>query len=372
VLTIACSKAPEGNDGIKQINVSFDKEKECIKMSEMVASVSYIPLITSDDVLINEIEKVVSDGGFIYVSDGLSLYKFSSDGAFIGKIQKNGSGPDEYLSISDFLIDGNGLPWILSGGNKKIMNYAWDGEVIKSFDLDIRVSRISFMNDDSMILYCGNETDNNEYRLNTIDLKTKERKNSFSKIDTHKATYLHVGSMNHFFSFQNKLRFYEVFNDTVYSIENNDITPYLYLNIENKNIPPSFYENDYANVMDFFQSLFTHSYGYGITLFFESENNYVTSYYYNKECYLNITAKNNTYSHNIKTIKDDIALYNYPVNLTGLTFFPDNNGLLMVVYPHEIMDYAKENLSKEECAKIKEKINYTSEDQNPLIIVLTM
>jgi hypothetical protein len=36
------------------------------------------------------------------------------------------------------------------------------------------------------------------------------------------------------------------------------------------------------------------------------------------------------------------------------------------------MDYAKENLSEEECAKIKEKIKYASEDQNPLIIALTM
>jgi hypothetical protein len=372
VFTIACSEAPESNDEIKQVNVSFDKENERIKMSDMATSVSYIPLMTSDDVLINEISKVVNDGEFIYVADRLSLYKFSSDGALVRKIQKSGSGPDEYLSIADFQIDGNGLAWILSRNNKKIMNYSWDGEVIESLELDTRVNTIYFMDDDRLILYCGNETDNNDCRVNTIDLKTKERKDSFLRIDTHKSTYLHVNSTNHFFSFQDKAVFYELFNDTVYSIEKNSIAPYLYLNIDNKNIPPSFYENDYANIADFFQNLFTHSYGYGITLFFENKNNYVTSYYYDKECYLNITAKNNAYCHNIKTIQDDIALYNYPINFTNLTFFPDNNGILMVVYPNEIMDYANENLSEEECANIKKKINYISEDQNPLIIVLAM
>jgi hypothetical protein len=371
VFTVACSKAPESSEGIKRIDVSFDKRKESVKMSDMVASVNYIPLITSDDVLINEISKVVNDGEFIYVADRLSLYKFSLDGVFICKIQKNGPGPDEYLSISDFQIDNNGLAWILSQSNKKIINYSWDGEMIGLLELDIWVNSFYFMNDDRVFLYCGNETDNNEYRLNTIDLKTKEPANSFLKIDSHKSTYLHlVGSTNHFFNFQDKIRFYEIFNDTIYSIEKNNITPYLYLNIDNKNIPPSFYEDDYANIADFFQNLFTHSYGYGIKFFFENENSYITSYYYDKECYLNITAKNNAHSYNIKTIHDDMELYNYPINFTDLTFFPDKNGLLIVAYPNEIMDYANENLSKEACEKIKEKIKYTSEDQNPLIIRL--
>jgi hypothetical protein len=373
VFAVACSEAPESSEGIKHINVSFDEGAECIKMSDVATSVNYIPLGTSDDVLIGEINKIVNDGEFIYVADRLALYKFSLDGVFICKIRKNGPGADEYASVTDFQIDNKGMPWILSQSNKKIINYSWDGEMIGSLALNIGANSFYFMDDDRVVLYCGNETDNNAYRLNTIDLKTKEPANSFLEIDAHKSTYLHlIGSTNHFFNFQNKLRFYEIFNDTVYSVEKNNITPYLYLNIDNKNIPPSFYENDYANIADFFQNLFTHSYGYGIKLFFENENNYITSYYYDKECYLNITKKNNAHSYNTKTIHDDMELYNYPINFTGLTFFPDKNGLLIVVYPNEIMDYANEHLSKEACAKIKEKITYTSEDQNPLIIMLTI
>jgi hypothetical protein len=372
VFIVACSKAPEHNKDIKYVDVSFDKGNEYSKLSDLPASVNYIPLMTSDDILINEISKIVIEGEFIYVADGLSLYKFSSDGVFICKIQKNGPGPDEYLSISDFLIDNDGMAWILSRNNKKVINYSWDGEVIDVFELDRWVSGIYFMNDDGLILYCGNEIGSNDYKLNAIDLKTKELTDIFLRIDPHKANYLHVRSPNHFVSAQNKTLFYEVFNDTIYSIEKNNISPYLYLNIDNKNIPASFYENDYANIAVFFQSLFTHPYGYGIILFFESENNYVTSYYYDKECYLNITAKNNAYSHTIKAIHDDIGLYNYPINFTELTFFADTNKLIMVVYPNEIMDYANTNLSKEEYATIKEKINYTSADQNPLIIVVTM
>jgi hypothetical protein len=373
VSTVACSETPEGSEGIKHVDVSFDKNKESIKMSDLVASVNYIPLFTSDDVLINEVNKIVSDGEFIYVADRLSLYKFSSDGVFICKIQKNGPGSDEYLSITDFQIDNDGMPWILSRSNKKIINYSWNGELTESLELDVNVNSFYFTDDGRVILYCGNETDNNEYRLNTIDLKMKEPASSFLRIDTHKSNYLHIiGSVNHFFDFQNKMLFYEIFNDTIYSIEKNNIAPYLYLNIDNKNIPPSFYENDYADIMDFFQNLFTHSYGYGINLFFENENNYIASYIYDKECYLNITAKNKAYSYNIKTIHDDIELYNYPIDFTDVTFFPGKSGLLIVLYPNEIMDYANEHLSKEACVKIKEKINYISEDQNPLIIQLAI
>jgi len=345
------------------------KIKDKALISEFAQSIKYIPLTTSDEVLIDEIIRIINSDKNIYVADKSTLYKFSDKGLFVSKIAKKGSGAGEYNSISDFQIDKEGKAWILSRTNKALYQFSWEGELIKTIDLDCQVSNIFLIDNNIMALYLGNETENNNCRLWVINLEINEVIGTYLDIDKNKSKYLHVKSNNHFSSTAKHTYFYELFNDTIYSITTNGVIAKNYFEIEGKNIPKSFYEKPYSDIMDFFQNLFKHSYAYGAAGFLENDNKYLYSYLYEKKYYMNIYEKNSSSSYSFTTIYDDMELYDYPINLSDIDIFINKNDAMFSVSPSDIINYANEHLDKEKRSDVMRKINYTSEDQNPVIII---
>jgi hypothetical protein len=76
------------------------------------------------------------------------------------------------------------------------------------------------------------------------------------------AMYLHVRSKNHFSSTEdgNALYFFQLFNDTVYKLSETGLEPHVFVNIDNKNIPESFFDSKYANIMSLFRKIKIPSY----------------------------------------------------------------------------------------------------------------
>jgi hypothetical protein len=66
-----------------------------------------IPLETSSECLISYINNIKFDDESIYINDNIfnGIYVFDRAGKFTGKLYKEGNGPGEYLSISDFTVD---------------------------------------------------------------------------------------------------------------------------------------------------------------------------------------------------------------------------------------------------------------------------
>lgn len=363
----SCKKSTD--TGIEAFYIHINDEKETIYMSELFSSAKYIPLVTDTESIINEIIKIYTDDNHVYIADRLSLYKFSMHGSLISKIQKNGPGPDEYISISDFQIDADSTVWILSRNSKCLYKYSWENELIEKIQLNNWVSNIYLIDSDNMMLYNGNEIESNGSRLEIVNLKEKKIINEYLKTDVNKSTYLHVRSKNHFYSDSHMTYFYELFNDTIYSINKDSVSPLHYVNIDNKNIPSSFFDKSYENIMDFFQNLSKSSYAYGINVFIENKEKYLISYYYNKECYVNVTWKNDFHQYNCKTIFDDIGLHQYPINFSDLSFFSCNNKVIIPLLPSDIIEYACEYLTEKEIQEVKKKINYISDDQNPVVLI---
>lgn len=145
------------NSQIGRIRVNPDTDKETkFYLSELASEVKYVKLETRPECMIQEVSKVMTDNGMIFVStstlDDERLFVFTSDGRFLRQIGKIGRGPEEYLSLLDFTIDKEKdiLYFIDSYG--KLFVYDYNGKCLLTRKLNCIPARISF-HDNS--LFCS-------------------------------------------------------------------------------------------------------------------------------------------------------------------------------------------------------------------------
>ncbi|MCM1032073.1 MAG: 6-bladed beta-propeller [Oscillibacter sp.] len=76
------------------------------RLSEICDSISYIPLETCpESILKGHNLKVLFTSEHIFINDShIGLYKFSKAGKYLGKLAKQGRGPQEFIQIMDFDI----------------------------------------------------------------------------------------------------------------------------------------------------------------------------------------------------------------------------------------------------------------------------
>lgn len=349
-------------DDVIEINISnTEKDFDISK----VANLSVLFLPTADSLLINEINRVHNTKEFVYLSDASAVYKFSYDGEFVDKIEKQGEGPGEYLNITDFQVDGNDNIWILCRNSKKMGLYSWDDELIRQIKLDVWVENIRFHNG-SMLLYTGNEAENsNNCQIHFVDLQSGQHVADCKPIDKAQADYLFVKNKNLFHAGSgNALFFSQMFNDSIYSIEDKNIRAKYVCKWAEKNIPRELYDKKYANVMEFFQELHQYDYAYGLNFFLENKSNRWISYFMNHECYFSVISNDKSSQFTFSTFKAPDSLGDFVVNLSDTECFSQNDGSLII--PIDAMK-VKDTYGKD--GKMKDGgWEQVTEDSNPILL----
>jgi hypothetical protein len=158
---LSCPVKNEVKRDINVLSLSTQRVKEYISLSEIISSATVAPLETNDDILMKEVKDIEKNGAYYFISDGQTIYKYDANGHFTDKLNRAGSGPEEYLQISDFQIDNIGNIWILSRSEKSIYRYNPSKELQEKISFPYWVDNIKLLNADTMILYIGNETDGN-------------------------------------------------------------------------------------------------------------------------------------------------------------------------------------------------------------------
>jgi hypothetical protein len=225
-----------------------------------------------------------------------------------------------------------------------------------------------------MILYTNNERGNgNNHQLHVFNLKTGKEEVQYKEIDLIKSKYLFVKSHNSFRQSpkDSTITFSQIFNDTIYSVTSQSYAPLYLINWGGKNIPKSFYDQAYKDIMDFFTQLHKHEhYVYGVNYFVEHENSYWLSFFYQKKCYWGIIPKSEGKALIFNELIIDDIDNKYAIDLVDISCFVQNDGSLVIPLSiFDINEYANA-LKKEKADIIKHKINYVSEDQNPLLMII--
>lgn len=368
----ACQESPKttNHKNCITLDVNIDAATSKEQLSHLATN-TLIVLPTSDSLLLSAINRINSTEKYIYIADPTALYRFSWDGVYKGGIKRQGSGPEEYPNIGDFQIDNTGNAWISNRGNQSITQYSWDNQFKERLKIELWMERF-FWGGNGFYVYTGNDMGfDNIYQLHYLNPETRQIEHQFKQVDEHKAKYLYVHMPNVFQKTKNgEILLTQLFNDTVYSLTPTSYIPKYVINLEGKNIPESFYERDYQNIMEFFTELHKQDrYAYGIDIFLETEKAYWIGYFYQRQYHLSILPKNDSERQlNFNTLYVD-KLFGYPINLSEATLFVQNDGRIIIpLQPDEIMEYAQAHLSEEQQKQIKDYIYIA--DQNPILLVI--
>lgn len=362
-ILFACNVKKEKEKSVSQFQVELLSSPTVAKLSDIVKN-TLVLLPTSDSLLINEINRIHSSTNHIYVSDVSSVYQFTRDGEFVKKLNKQGEGPNEYLNISDFFVDKGDNIWILSRTAKKLYQYSADNELLKSISLDVWAQNISPLGND-ILLYTGNETNSANMQLHLLDIATGTIKKSYKAIKEKQAEYLHVKGNNVFRKISDKeCCFSQLFNDTIYNVASDSISVAHTFDWDGHNIPESFYDKGFSNIMEFFQEFHSNGqYAYGINFFSETDDEYWVSYYFQRQCFCSILSKKD----GTQTIFTDFLIDNlddYPIKLSDVSTFVQNDGTIII--PIDAMN-VKEYLKERHVDSQR-----IPDDSNPYLLILDL
>lgn len=282
------------------------------KLSGLIEKQQLIKLETTNESLLGAINKVVISDSLIFIKSNGAIYVFSPIGKFVRKIDKEGLGPNEYTGLSDFDVDRENKQLIIfDKGKKQILYYDFSGHYIKSTSLDFWAIKLLNISSNQLLLFSGNESSGNEQSFKFTLLTEQGSKQHFHVIDKNKSGYLHVNAHQNFYHNPSGYFFFEIFNDTVYSIDKDLRThPKYFFSFANKNIPYSFFERPYSNIMEFFQAYKKTDYAYGISLFMETARHIFTVYYAGGKPSYAVYNKKNKEAYSYREIQDDLSLDN--------------------------------------------------------------
>jgi hypothetical protein len=349
---------------------------EKAKSSELFSSVSFVSLETNQEVLLDdEIVKIERRGDNIYVADRSAVYKFGSNGSLLKKMSKLGQGPEEHRRISDVeIIDEDSL-WILCRENQTLYKFDWEGKLLDHIQLNCWGNKIYFLSPDRMCLYIGNEMDeNNQHQLRTINPVTGEVTGRYKEIDPNEARYMHVIQSNRFSLSANGMYYFNAYCDNIYELRGEIFSPVYYIDILNKNIPDTFFNEEYADIRDFSEARLKRDFAYGSFLFVESADVFLFSYFYDKNIHYAFINKETKKSFvDCTTMVEDVVLADYPITWMGQeVFIQKNNELILPIQPFDLIQYAGENMSAEVINQLKQKLKLSEDDQNPVLLILKL
>ena len=367
------SPKQEEIQGLQTIHVEVDNLRENVKLSEF-AEAKLVPLPTSDDLLIGgKFNRIKASDKSICISDGDAIFRFSRSGEFLGKIAQKGQGPNQYLHINDFILDKDENVWVASDHKKSLLLYSWDNAVLKEIKIESthvpRIHRIG----DKLIITNAYPLPNNKHALQVIDLNTGETTNKFLPIDEYKANYLRTSI--HFTPGENDTVCYfnTTHNDTIYRVTPHTFQAHRTFDWDGRNIPIEYYHQDFRNLSEFYKSLPSGSI-YGIHFQLHSENYQWVGYMDQR----NRAAVIPTGMGEHIVMRDILVdeLKGFPIRL-WVNFSEENkfvtgkNEIIFMLQPIDILDYIDEHVpeAKEE---IKSKIQYTSDDQNPVLLIVNL
>lgn len=210
--------------------------KECSKeilLSSFVDDYKLIPLETTDDNLIAQIDKVKMSGDEVFVFDRVNnaIFTFGLDGKFHKSLFKVGNGPGEYMQLMDFDIQGDTL-FALDYGRRCVLKYDKNFNYIDKFHYESFSMQIA-VDDKSVYLYNLKTKDEKDYKCSVFDKEGNKMADEFLRPKSGEV-FNYIG-FNAFCKLNNKVYVSPIFSNYIYS--GDDFQVQYHLRFEDKEFP---------------------------------------------------------------------------------------------------------------------------------------
>lgn len=131
-LTLCLLSCTSNQGQEKEVSVSYPESDGIQVLSPDLFSDIEMVRLTGDGLpaLGSFAEMVVTEDHY-YISSGGKVFRFNSEGGYLNSIGSKGNGPNEYLAVSNILLDDSGNIAIYSGmGQGILLTYAPSGEFL--------------------------------------------------------------------------------------------------------------------------------------------------------------------------------------------------------------------------------------------------
>ncbi|MPM75836.1 hypothetical protein SDC9_122830 [bioreactor metagenome] len=372
------------NDDLRHI-VDIDKidKSQAVLLSTLFKRVKTIILESTENSIIGRINSLQTYKDLIIIMDktiSKGIFVFDKSGKFLYKIGDNGQGPGEFVEISDYTLDVKKEKVYVLDNQRQLINVfnlltGEFAEVIKLKGDYIRSFHLQFIEDCLYTdAYSWKKSEDN-FLLREIDIKTGSQINCWMRnFDYNKNSSDLYFTGNGVFYSRNSIRpkFIQLFMDTVISIDQGRIVPYLAIKSK-KLLTEKDIENAKGNSIDEKISSFL-----TIDKIFHIEN-FIE---FGNKVYFEYRQKNmkNFVVYDIDTKKTIVSrriindlIYKKHVGQILLPHFchVDNSGVYGYVHPMEMdkfIESAKRNQLSDNLDKIK-IIKSLDSNSNPVIFI---
>lgn len=210
-------------------------ENEMEDEMEIKTNIHYLPLETTEECLIGQIDKLESDDSCIFIFDrtNQAILRFSQkDGSFLNKFGSQGRGPGEFIGITDMSLNKQKKEICLIDFSLfKLMFYTYNGDLIREEPLYYVYNQIAFLGD-RIVLHT-------EFNENTMAPSVNNNRLVLAEADQEP---LYVGfafpegfednfsqGSNAFTTCDGKVYYNHVLSDTIWQIKENGICEAKYI-----------------------------------------------------------------------------------------------------------------------------------------------
>lgn len=240
-------KSSSANDLNRFLVINYEdaiSSKKTVTLSQLASDVEYVQLETNKDCMI-QIElntKYFFTDSYIFVSNRDHILQFSHEGKFIKKIGSPGRGPGEIDLIRTMsVLPDKQLIVVQKNGERKLLFFSFDGKLVKTVQFLSYITNIIVMNDENYIAYNDGVNGNEKFTF----LLTNENNDTISVVNNYttwvKTSNRTVSLMSRiyepFYISNSRYYFKAMYNDTVYTIENNKIRPVYFVNLGKYKLP---------------------------------------------------------------------------------------------------------------------------------------
>ncbi|TKG94746.1 6-bladed beta-propeller [Puteibacter caeruleilacunae] len=200
-------------------------------------SFKYIPLETTPECLIGNIEKIEMLDDHLIIFDRFvtkKIFVFNINGKFITTLGERGKGPGEYSMLSDFDISPDGKSiFLLDRGPRRIMQFNNKFEHIKTFAYDFYTSRFLNLGEDNFLFFNGvmnnKKVSDKNYRFFQWSYPNGEIHKQFQAnniLDKIRANFERIRP------YENKFIYHPFLNDTIFEVGDSSVNPLFRVTLE--------------------------------------------------------------------------------------------------------------------------------------------
>ena len=360
-----------------------NQEKE-LKLSELVKLVEYVKLETVSGSLFGNSRFVVGKKYIMviqpYYPDPVQLYLFERSGKFLGKIGKEGKGPEEYVNLHNVIFSADEDYILVHDNNKKVfLEYSISGKMLKRTNYeDIikgSISSIRFIEDGNLLFLMNRPSfkADNFYLFRIFDKNYNPIEDMFSVNTNDLEAKGWSSGANSFYFKESKIHIREFYYDTLYVKEGDDFKSKYHFLVKNNHVPGYFVAfpkrltdynliRSFSDIGDYFNIVMSTP---------KNEKSY--NFIFDKKSKENfkLTKQKNYDEDNTKSgaIYNDIdGFYNIRLRETPEIYICNNLEII------DLKDYLENEYHLENDVKFPKKrqelvdlINSSSEDDNPIL-----